>query len=71
MEMEMYFFDGVLMIALMALGASLAGLADKLCRTNCPALYRLAARIKRRHSGLFEGGDNFYCFFPKAALYGE
>lgn len=71
LEMELLFVDGVLLIALMALAASLGVFADRLARAKFPALYRLAARFERRHPGLFDGGDTFYCFFRKAALYGE
>lgn len=70
MELDLFFVDGVLLVALMALGASLGHFIDKFVRTRCPALFRVAARFERRHPGLFDQ-DDFYCFFHKDALYGN
>ncbi|BDQ33847.1 hypothetical protein JCM14722_13890 [Pseudodesulfovibrio portus] len=70
MELDLFFVDGVLLVALMALGASLGHFIGGLARHRCPALFRIAARFERRHPGLFDQGD-FYCFFRKGALYGS
>ncbi len=67
MELDMFFVDGVLLMALMALGASIGHYFGELARTRFPGILRLAARFDPASR---DRGD-FYCFFRKGVLYGK
>lgn len=71
MEYDLFFVDGVLVFALMALLAGLGPAVGALLKGCCPTAFRYARRFPRRHPVLFAESGDFYCFFHKDALYGN
>lgn len=71
MEYDLFFVDGVLVFALLALLAGFGPVVGALLKECCPAAFRYARRFFRRHPALFAESDDFYCFFHKDALYGN